>query len=74
MLVCFVSFYATSKEIDLFFSPELIFFFVAIKSLPKFINHFHVKVVSSNMSSRTQVRNKYIFSQLSQGESYSFEA
>ena len=59
---------------NLFFSPEFIFFFVAIKVLPIFINHFHVKGVSSNLSSRTCVRDKYIFSQLIQGESYGFEA
>ena len=40
MLVCFISFYTTSKEINMFFSPESIFFFVS---------HFHVKGVSSNL-------------------------
>ena len=41
MLVCFISFHTTSKEINLFFfSPESIFFFVS---------HFHVKGVSSNL-------------------------
>ena len=73
MLVCFISFYTTSKEINLFFSPELIFF-VAIKVLFRFINHFHVKGTSFNLSFRTWVRDKYIFSQLSKGESYGFEA
>ena len=57
------------------FSPELIFFFVAIKVLPRFINHFYVKSVFSNLRSRTCIRDKYLFSKLSQGVSYdSFEA
>ena len=68
-----LSFYTTSKEINLFFSLESIFFFVTIKVLTRFINHFRVKGVSSNLSSRTKARDKYIFSQLSQGESYGFE-
>ena len=41
------------KRNQFVFSPELIFFFVAIKVLPRFLNHFHVKVVPSNLSSRT---------------------
>ena len=72
MLVCFILYYKRNQFV---FSLELIFFFVTIKVLPRFINHFQtiVKGVSFNLSSRTWVRDKNLFSVLSQGESYGFE-
>ena len=77
IFVCYVSMFHKLlyyfKRNQFVFSPELIFFFVSIKVLPRFINHLHVKGFSSNLSSRTWVRDKYIFSQLSQGKSYGFE-
>ena len=78
IFVCYVSMFHKLlyyfKRNQFVFSPELIFFCVSIKVLPRFINHFHVKGVSSNLSSRTWVRDKYIFSQLSQAKSHDFEA
>ena len=78
MFVCYVSIFHKLlyyfKRSQFVSSPELTFFFVSIKVLPRFINHFHVKSVSSNLSSRTLVRDKCIFSQLSQGKLYGFEA
>ena len=76
IFVCYVSMFHKLlyyfKRNQFVFSPELIFF-VSVKVLVRFINHFDVKGFSSNLSSRTWVREKYIFSQLSQGKSYGFE-
>ena len=78
IFVCYVSMFHKLlyyfKRNQFVFPPELIFFFVSIKVLPRFINHSYVKGVFSNLSSRTRVRDKYIFSQLSQGKLYGFEA
>ena len=78
IFVCYVNMFHKLlyyfKRNQFVFPPELIFFFVSIKVLPRFINSLHVKGFSSNSSSRTWVRDKYIYSHLSQGKSYGFEA